>query len=215
MERCAFVSTAKSKTMSVPYTIEICAAAPGQCVVFEHKEHFSGLCRNGCKNFGRKWSCPPFSPAFSTISAQWSKLYILYMRMPMNGFSGIKNEYLRIKAANSMLKSRADHYMRRLAEDYGRYISTGSCRRCKPCKLQSGERCAHPLSMAYSFEALGIDVGALIDVYFGHPLLWYRKHAVPDYTSVVCGLLTNEDLPLELLERKYFEILGEPEYIAE
>lgn len=114
-----------------------------------------------------------------------------------------------------MLKSRADHYMRRLAEEHGRYISTGSCRRCKPCKLQSGEPCVHPLSMAYSFEALGIDVGALVDVYFDYPLLWYQKHELPEYTSVVCGLLTNKDLPLELLKRKYFEILGESEYIEE
>lgn len=201
--------------MTVPYSIEICAADPSQCVLFEDKDHFSSLCRSGCKNFDQKWSCPPLAPAFSAISAQWSKLYILYMRMPMSGFSGIKNEYLRIKAANSMLKSRADHYMHRLAVEHGRYISTGSCRRCKPCKLRNGERCAHPLSMAYSFEALGIDVGALVDVYFNHPLLWYQKHRLPEYTSVVCGLLTNEDLPLELLKRKYFEILGEVEYITE
>ncbi len=214
MEKCAFVSTAKSKTISVHYTIEICVTPPSQCILFENKEFFSSLCRNGCKNFGQKWSCPPLSPAFSTISAQWSKLYILYMRMPMSEFSGIKNEYLRIKAANSMLKSRADKYMRQLAEEHGRYISTGSCRRCKPCKFQNGEPCAHPLSMAYSFEALGIEVGALVRMHFDRPLLWYKKHLLPEYTSVVCGLLTNETLSLELLKKEYFEVVQETEYIS-
>lgn len=133
--------------------------------------------------------------------------------MPMYAFSNIKNEYLRVKAANSMLKSRADKYMHRLAEEYGRYISTGSCRCCKPCKFQSGEPCAHPKLMAYSFEALGIDVGALINVYFDYPLLWYKKGELPEYTSVVCGLLTNETLSLELLKKEYFKIVGEKESI--
>lgn len=106
-----------------------------------------------------------------------------------------------------MLKSRADRYMRTLSEKYGEYISTGSCRLCKPCKFLEGRPCAHTSLMAYSFEALGIDVGAIVNQYFEQPLLWYRRGSLPEYTSVVCGLLTNEALTLETLKQEYFEII--------
>ena len=165
------------------------------------------MCETGCINYNKKWSCPPFAPAFSVISSHWSKLYVLYMRMPMYAFSGIKNENLRIKAANSMLKSRADRYMRVLSAKYGKCISTGSCRMCRPCKYMEGKSCAHPTIMAYSFEALGIDVYKLVNEHFDYPLLWYKKGSLPEYTSVVCGLLTNEELSLEGLKQEYLSII--------
>lgn len=135
----------------------------------------------------------------------------MYMRMPLAPFSEIKNKYLRVKAANAMLKSRADRYMRVMADKYGKYISTGSCRLCKPCKCKEGKPCAHPDVMAYSFEALGIDVGALVDRLFDYPLLWYRKGILPEYTSVVCGLLTNDALPLDHLKEQYLTSIKDEE----
>lgn len=207
MKTCTFTATAISKTISAKYTIDICDVHPSQCLTFENKNHFAYLCKNGCKNYNMKWSCPPHAPAFSSLALRWTNLYILYMRIPLDAFAGIKNDYLKIKAANSMLKSRAERYMRMLAEKHGMYISTGSCRLCKPCKLQKGKPCAHPQKMAYSFEALGIDVGALVNEYFAFPLLWYKKGTLPEYSAVVCGLLTNENLPLELLMREYFKII--------
>lgn len=207
MKNCTFTATAISKTISVKYTIDICAVHPSQCLLFEHRNHFAYLCKTGCKNYNMKWSCPPLAPAFSSLALRWSNLYILYMRIPLDAFSSIKNDYLKIKAANSMLKSRADRYMQTLAGKYGKYISTGSCRLCKPCKLQEGKPCAHSQKMAYSFEALGIDVGALVNQYFDFPLLWYKKGALPEYSAVVCGLLTDENLSFELLRQEYTTIV--------
>lgn len=106
-----------------------------------------------------------------------------------------------------MLKSRADKFTRTLAHEYGAHISTGSCRLCKPCKCQSGLPCAHPNEMAYSFEAMGVNVGAAVEHYFDSPLLWYRRGYPPPYAAVVCGLLTNESLPITLLRDRYFQII--------
>ena len=61
--------------------------------------------------------------------------------------------------------------------------------------------------MAYSFESLGINVDALVKEYFKKPLLWYKKGSVPEYTSVVCGLLTNEDLSLDILKELYLKTI--------
>ena len=88
MKNCVFTSIAKSKKISAEYTIEICASYPDRCIPFEKKEFFSRLCETGCINYNKKWSCPPFAPAFSVISSHWSKLYVLYMRMPMYAYIG-------------------------------------------------------------------------------------------------------------------------------
>lgn len=207
MLRYSFDAFAKSKTISTNYIVDMCVVSPQQCTKFENKSAITELCCCGCKNYNHKWSCPPYAPTFSEISLEWARLYILYMRMPIAPFSGIKNKYLRIKAANTMLKSRADKYLRTLSKQYGKYISTGSCRLCKPCKFTQGKPCAYPYLMSYSFEALGIDVESLISNFFEFPLLWYRNGCLPDYTSVVCGLLTNDYLSLETIKQDYLRVI--------
>ena len=173
MERKQFSAVAKSEQRSFPYEIELCIMPPKECAKFENRPLFYELCRAGCKNFDQKWSCPPQSPAFSSMAYEWSYLYIVYIRAPMASFGNIKNKYLQIKAANSMLKSRADKFVRHLAAQYqGRHISTGSCRLCKSCKIKMDMPGAHPSLMAYSFEALGINVSALVDHCFTTPFLW-------------------------------------------
>lgn len=146
---------------------------------------------------------------FGQFAKDWKWLYVLYMKIYTNQFSYIKNPYLKVKAGNAILKSRADKFLAGLAREYGCYISTGSCRRCKPCRRKLLQPCAHPSSMAYSFEALDINVGELVDLCFQQPLLWYAKGYLPEYTAVVCGLLTQETLPMEFLKTAYLDCIKE------
>lgn len=201
--------TAYAQTPSklVSYSIEIFADHPNAFTGFVDTAKFNQLCAKGCVNYQQKWSCPPFSPSFQDYTAGWKNLFILYMRINTDQFSYIKNDYLKIKAANSILKSRADKYLRKMAAKYGNYISTGSCRLCKPCKRKSGNPCACPETMTYSFEALGVNVGALAEWCFHTPLLWYKTHYLPEYTSVVCGLLTNKSLSIETLSEEYLNYI--------
>ncbi|MEH2943999.1 DUF2284 domain-containing protein [Lachnospiraceae bacterium KK002] len=194
-----FTHYAATKSATIPYTVELCLRTPAQCAEYEDKTTFDALCKNGCPNYARKWSCPPFAPSFADFTGHWKNLYVIFMHTELAEFSYIKNSYLKVKAANSVLKSRADRFTRRMAELHGSYISTGSCRLCKSCKCKGGAPCAHPASMSYSFEALGIDVNQMVTDCFQKPLLWYRKSCAPRYTSVVCGILTNEELSLEYL----------------
>lgn len=202
-----FIATAHTKSAWIRYIIELCSLTPKDCFSLEDKETFRGFCADGCTNYKRKWSCPPYSPSFYDFTSEWNKLYVLYMRINTDQFSYIKNDYLKIKAANSILKSRADKFLCKMAKQHGRYISTGSCRLCKPCKCKINMPCAHPDEMTYSFEALGVDVGALVNMCFQKPLLWYKPQSLPKYTSVVCGLLTNESLSIESLEDEYFRCI--------
>jgi predicted metal-binding protein len=172
------------------------------------KTKFDRMCLEGCPNYHHKWSCPPYSPDFERFASIWDNLYIVFMHTDLSQFSYIQNDYLKVKAANSILKSRADRYTRSMAKKHGNYISTGSCRLCKPCKCKIGELCAHPEIMTYSYEALGIDVGQLVEEYFHKPLMWYKRDCLPQYTSVVSGILTNEELDDEYLRYCYQMSIG-------
>ncbi len=194
---------ATTKSATIEYTVEMCQYTPAACIGYEDKTKFDNLCKTGCPNYSRKWSCPPFAPLFSDLTLKWENLYLVFLHADLSQFSYITNDYLKVKAANSILKSRADRFVRKMADLYGRYISTGSCRLCKPCKHKTGMSCAHPDLMGYSFEALGVDVGQMVYHCFQKPLLWYRRHCLPQYTSVVCGVLTNEELSLEHLKADY------------
>lgn len=207
MDHTKFFCHAKTPSADIPYTVEICSCSPASCVPYTDQARFSALCEQGCPNYARKWSCPPFAPLFTDIALKWKNLYILFLYTDMSQFSYIKNDYLKVKAANNILKSRADRFIRNMSGLHGACISTGSCRLCKPCKRKSQLPCAHPELMAYSFEALGIDVGHMVEDYFRKPLLWYRKHALPKYTSVVCGILTDEDLTMDYLEKSYLSVI--------
>lgn len=151
---------------------------------------FNELCKVGCVNYGKKWSCPPYAPLFQDYTKNFRYISICLLTINLNQFSYISNNYLKVKAANVILKSRIDRTLRKLKDAENNYISTGSCRLCKPCKCKIGEKCAHPFIRTYSFEALGIDVSRMVKDFFNYDLLWYKKNYLPPYTCVVAGLLS-------------------------
>lgn len=159
---------------------------------YEIRDRFSALCKEGCANYGNKWCCPPFAPFYHDFAGNYKNISVCLTLAPMDQFDYIKNDYLKIKAANTILKSRTDKTLRMLVNKDIYYISSGSCRLCKSCKRKIQEPCAHPDFMTYSFEALGINVADMVRDLFGIPLLWYRKNQLPEYTSVVAGLLSKD-----------------------
>lgn len=201
-----FTATTYTKSALIQYNIEFCRVTPKDCFDLEDTELFRGLCADGCVNYNVKWSCPPYSPSFYDYASAWNNLYVLYMRINTDQFSYIKNDYLKIKAANSILKSRADKFLSKMAKQFGCYISTGSCRLCKPCKCKTNMPCVYPDKMTYSFEALGINVSAVVNMCFQEPLLWYKPKTLPKHTSVVCGLLTNNSLSVEFLANEFLDV---------
>ena len=163
-------------------------------IEYENPLLFSTLCKEGCPNYEKKWACPPYSPTFSRYSIDYSRAILVVFYCYLDQFYYTKTEYMRIKASNSILKSRMDKFMRSLEEQVGgKMISNGSCRLCKPCTLKGGtiSRCKKPDQMRFSMEALGLDVGGISRDYLKHDLLWYKDKKAPLYSSVVSALITN------------------------
>jgi predicted metal-binding protein len=201
---CSFSANAVTNSRTIIHNVSICTIDPGSIINFTDKEAFDKLCREGCPNYAKKWSCPPFAPLYAKYIEPWNYLSVFLFRTNMSQFSYIKNDYLKIKAANSILKSRADKYLRHLSAEHGiAYISTGSCRLCKPCKCKQQQPCAHPHKMTFSFEAMGINDESLVQKYFNSRLLWYKKGSLPEHTSVICGLLSNDVIRADYLEEQY------------
>ena len=181
---------------NIKYECMVKTISSDELLHLEDKQRFDYLCKTGCINYNMKWSCPPFAPAYSSIVRSYKYILIVLLKVQLAQFSYIKNNYLKIKAANSILKSRLDRALRITKKCNEFYISTGSCRLCKPCKRKMGEPCALPVERAYSFEALGINVSALTLDVFHTELLWYQKGIVPQYTCVVGGLVTNGEISI-------------------
>lgn len=175
--------------------LRVCVVDAKGVVPYSDYNRWAECCKTGCKNYANKWSCPPFSPSYTDVYKNEKYLYIFVLCMNLDQFIHIKNSYLKLKAANVMMKSRIDKFLRARAI-YGQVISTGSCRLCKICNLKINEPCKHPNRMAFSFEALGIDVSAMTMELCQHKLLWYSKGNPPTYTTVVAGLLTNQEFDI-------------------
>ena len=191
---------------SVPYWGKVCTVLADDIGAYCDKMQFDGLCQMGCPNYGIKWSCPPYAPIYDDFSRGCQNLCVVLLGLNLRELGYIKQDYLKVKAANSMLKSRIDRTLRVCRTDREKYISTGSCRLCKPCRKKLNESCAHPEIRTYSFEALGINVSAMIKDIYNVNLLWYERNLLPLYTCVVGGLLSNESLLDQRLISKLKEI---------
>ncbi|MBR9677659.1 hypothetical protein GOV04_05965 [Candidatus Woesearchaeota archaeon] len=178
-----FVKTPKHKL-----TIEYDHAFVQSKDVIVKKTLFEKMCLQGCSNYNNKYSCPALSPNFKEYTKEHDKLFILMMSMNLNQLLDYK-EYLKLQLGNSVLKSQVEKLMRSLEKKYNtKFLSTGSCRLCKPCKKKNSLPCKHPTKMRFSLEALGVDCDYLTTTLFNKPLLWYKNKKAPTYTLVVCAL---------------------------
>ncbi len=175
--------------------------------VVVEKDLFENMCKDGCPNYNKKYSCPPCSLKFD---AKKKYLFVVLLRMNLEQLNEI--EYMKLKIGNAVLKPRVERIMRGLEEKFGgKFFSTGSCRLCKKCGKAIGEKCRHPEKMRFSLESLGVDCNKLVEDVFGFELLWYKNNEAPEYTSVVCALPVDDKLNtkhfLEFLRRfpEWFE----------
>lgn len=157
-----------------------------------NKELFAKMCRDGCRNFNKKHSCPPSMLDFKKYTKGYDKLLVVLLRIHLNQLKEYR-QYHRLRVGNAVIKPRIEKIMR-LLEGNSRFLGTGACRLCKPCKKSLNQPCKYPDKMRFSLESLGVDCNQLTKDTFHFPLLWYKDKTAPEYTSVICALPVNEDI---------------------
>lgn len=209
------------KTPKHKFTVKVMHAFIDINKVSVDKKLFTRMCKDGCVNYDKKYSCPPCSPEFGKylsrheVKAKLMMVVMLVFEIGQLGNCGYK-ENLKLKIANSIIKTRIEKIMRALEEkinaDYGRtsqtrFIGSGACRLCRPCQRKFKRPCKHPDKMRYSLEALGVDCGKLVKDAFGKELKWYKNKKAPEYTAVVCGMPLPENADKKKVITKLNNIL--------
>jgi predicted metal-binding protein len=163
------------------------------------------LCLEGCRNYNKKYSCPPKSPDFKVLSKKYSHFVVNIFRIDLAEY---KQQYNTIRMTNVVNKSVQRKVFNKafLNNNFTEKIvilENGSCRLCKKCNLQNGMPCKYPDKMRPSLEACGINVDALVIKCFEFDLKWYKKNkqaCFPEYQCTVGGILTNNpDLIIQTL----------------
>lgn len=177
--------------------IEICSISIENISACAETEKIRRLCKEGCVNYGKKWSCPPFSSRFADIVSEgkFDMGIIIVGNIGLDDMKYIKNPYQQVKAANMILKSRCERMARYIESKTGGYsLLSGSCNLCKPCEKKQGKPCKQPEKIRYSLESTGLNVQSLLEENCGYKLLWYEKGVELQYTSVVTMVLINSEL---------------------
>ena len=186
--------TYKHSTKSGPKTVYMLSCEILTEVVNSHvfPDSLAELCRNGCINYNKKWCCPPNAKPFNILSKSFGRAIITCMYLHTDEFSHVQNKYLRIKAANMVLKKLSNRLSKEVEQALnGHALLNGSCNLCRPCNYKISLPCKRPEQMRYSMEATGINVENLLKEVFEFELQWYTAKSMPTYTSVVSCVLHN------------------------
>jgi len=168
-------------------------------IVFDERARY--MCKFGCKNYNRKYSCPPASLSIykkiKNKNYKWATLFATTYQLPKNA------SFFRTKAFNNQkemeiqrIVNQLDGIMERSKVDH-LSLSGGSCQKCRKCSLVSNEACKKPQFKYASMEAVQVDCQKTM-----HNAEF--DFQMPNIGSVNrCGcILTNEDGLSEVEFRK-------------
>lgn len=147
---------------------------------------FEALCRQ-CPNYGKIWACPPLGEDPLALWREYETLE-LHARVLIPGESMGEKELMeafreeKLRLSRKVLNLEKNH-------PGSRSMAASTCLQCSPCQRVLGRPCLHPEQLRYSIEALGGDVGKLMEVYLHRPIQWIRQGILPPYLTIVAGLL--------------------------
>lgn len=164
-----------------------------------HADKYIEYCRQ-CPNFGIKWSCPPYDFDVSSVWCRYADLNLIavqiyfdeallrktYSEQELNHIQNRCIEEVRIELDCELLAMEQ-------TTPGSLALYPGSCLLCDSCSRTREMKCAHPNQMRFSIESLGGDVSALTEKYFGIELKWAKSGTLPEYLTLVCGLLCEKN----------------------
>lgn len=155
---------------------------------YRRTDYFLKLCQQ-CKNYGRRYGCPPFDNETLSLVEGYEKVRIMGVKIIPN------NKQLPLSAANDLMMpviTKMNEELLGLEKSLGGYAFgfVGTCPYCgsAPCARISGKPCRHPEKVRPSLEAFGFDISKTAKDLLGLEIKWSQGELIPDYLTLVCGL---------------------------
>ena len=185
------VDSREKKTADMAYTTEKFFAdidAKNYINEFRRTDYFIEFCQQ-CKNYGRRYGCPPFDDETLSIVEGYEKVRIMGLKIVPN------NKLLPLSAANDLMKpviTEMNEELLELEKSLGGYAFgfVGTSPYCggAPCAKISGEPCRHPDKVRPSLEAFGFDMSKTAKDLLGLEIKWSQGELIPEYLTLVCGV---------------------------
>lgn len=163
---------------------------PFKKVVFDDRAKY--MCKFGCKNYGRKFSCPPSSLPFAenikNNKFKWALLVATSYPLS-NDLSSFqrKNQNHQREMEIQRISTQLDNLMNLYGINHI-VLSGGGCKKCRECSLIENQMCKKPHQKLTSMEAVGIDCQRTLH-YAGFDF------EMPNYNSInrCAAVLLNDD----------------------
>ncbi|WXG47440.1 MAG: DUF2284 domain-containing protein [Candidatus Atabeyarchaeum deiterrae] len=121
-------------------------------------------CQYGCPEYGRRLTCPPFTPSIEQVRRMLSEyrniLLVRFEQPPIPekvGAEGFMKEFNKRQSEVNDITLKIENEL--MLRGYYKTFSMepGICTRCEEC-VRQGDRCRHPAEARPSPESLGIDM---------------------------------------------------------
>ena len=172
---------------------------------YQDRKKYMAYCRE-CPRYNTVWSCPPLAFDVDGYLNRFSCVNVLCAKIILS--SNVIAEAdtpEKIKAVGweilLAVKLGMEEKLRQLEKQISGSVSlsSGGCNLCNGCTRKDGQPCRQPDKMRYSLDAFGFDLTAITKDMFDIDILWCKER-LPDYFTLIHGILTKEEMPDELLE---------------
>ncbi|WP_037373232.1 DUF2284 domain-containing protein [Anaerovorax odorimutans] len=161
--------------------------------------YFMEKCKE-CNNYNKAWCCPPYEFSVEEYWKQYKYLCIIASKIIFDEktLSSTTSKENVEKVMKEVLDKEKQLLSKKLYDAEKKYngsisLSAGSCNLCENCEKLNGNPCIYPDKMRYSIESLGGNVGKTCSKLLGIELVWCEEEKLPEYFTLVSGLLTNND----------------------
>ena len=172
---------------------------------YQDRKKYMAYCRE-CPRYNMVWSCPPLAFDVDGYLNRFSCVTVLCAKIILSSHVIIeadKPEKIKTVGWDILLSVKLDmeEKLRRLEKNIlgSVSLSSGGCNLCKVCSRKDGQPCRQPDKMRYSLDAFGFDLTAITKDMFDIDILWCKER-LPDYFTLIHGILTEDEVPGELWE---------------
>lgn len=124
-------------------------------------------CRT-CPMYSKRPSCPPHAPGWKEARewvSSFKRTLLVKFSIDMDDFENEKR-----KAILWLLNRERELF--REGKLYAMALFPSSCNLCPDCPFESGEPCRMPEKVRPSIDAIGIEIGSLVEINFSESVLY-------------------------------------------